>query len=111
MTDAILSCLKKGCRDRSKSIAILSMNLMANLLDSFAKDRNKYAPIILKALTFILIDLYLQNDLREEMLHNFITLFKNQPTIPIQIVCEPLFKQIQINLEKQDFVQQNSNML
>lgn len=77
LTDAIISSLKKGCRDRSKAIAILSMNLMASLLDTFAKDKNKYAPIILKALTFILIDLYLQNDLREEMLHNFITLFKN----------------------------------
>jgi len=76
------------------------MNLLASLLDEFSKDRNKFAPIILKSLTFILIDIYLQNDLREEMLHNFISLFKTQPQIPIQIVCEPLFKQIQINLEK-----------
>jgi hypothetical protein len=83
MAEAILQCLKKGCRDKSKAMAILSMNLMANLLENFAKERNKFAPIILKAQTFILIDLYTQNDLREEMLHNFISLFKNQPTIPI----------------------------
>lgn len=77
MAEQILSVLKKSTRDRSKAVAILAMNQMANLLDSFSRERNKYAPIILKALTFILIDLYLQNDLREEMLHNFINLFKN----------------------------------
>jgi hypothetical protein len=83
MADAIIRTLKQGCRDKSKTVAILSMNLLASLLDQFSKERNKFAPIILKALTFILIDLYLFNDLREEMLHNFITLFKSQPTIPI----------------------------
>ena len=83
MAEAIVRILKQGCTDRSKSVAILSMNLLASLLDRFSKERNKYAPIILKALTFILIDLYLYNDLREEMLHNFISLFKSQPSIPI----------------------------
>jgi hypothetical protein len=83
MAEAIVRILKQGCRDRSKAVAILSMNLLASLLDQFSKERNKYAPIILKALTFILIDLYLYNDLREEMLHNFISLFKSQPSIPI----------------------------
>ena len=83
MAEAIVRILKQGCRDRSKAVAILSMNLLASLLDQFSEERNKYAPIILKALTFILIDLYLYNDLREEMLHNFISLFKSQPSIPI----------------------------
>jgi hypothetical protein len=92
VTEAIMSVLKKGCRDRSKAVSILSMNLMFGLLDSFAKDRNKYAPIIYKALTFILIDSYQNVDLREEMLHNFINLFKNLPGIPIQILAEPLLK-------------------
>ena len=83
MTEPILHALKQGCRDKSKAVSILSMNLMASLLDKFSRERNKYAPIILKALTFILIDLFLQSDLRDEMLNNFITLFKSQPTIPI----------------------------
>jgi hypothetical protein len=56
MTDAIMQTLKKGCRDRSKVISILCVNLMANLLEGFARDRNPYAPFILKAMTFILIE-------------------------------------------------------
>ena len=31
---------------------------MFSLLDGFARDRNKYAPILYKALTFILIDVF-----------------------------------------------------
>mgnify|MGYP006084425259 CR=1 FL=1 len=78
------------------------MNLMFSLLDSFAADRNKYAPILYKALTFIMVDSYGNLELREEMLNNFINLFTNIPSMPIQILCDPLMKQIQINLEKQN---------
>jgi len=46
------------------------------LLDGFAGERNQFAPIIYKALTFILIDVYMNLDLREEMLKNFIILFQ-----------------------------------
>jgi len=92
ITEAIMQVLKKGCRDKSKALSILSMNLMSSLLDVFSKERNKYAPIIYKAMTFILIELYLNQDLREEMLNIFINLFRNLPTIPIQILCEPLLK-------------------
>ena len=78
-----MSVLKKGCRDRSKAISILSMNLMFSLLDSFAADRNRFAPILYKALTFIMVDSYGNLELREEMLNNFINLFTNIPSMPI----------------------------
>jgi len=68
------------------------MNLMCSLIDLFSKERNKYAPIIYKAMTFILIECYLNLDLREEMLNNFINLFKKVPTMPINILCDPLLK-------------------
>lgn len=97
-----MQVLKKGARDRFKTVSILSMNLMSSLLLTFSKDRNKYAPIIYKAMTFILIDCYFNQELREEMINNFINLFRVIPTIPIQILCDPLLKQIWINLQKQD---------
>jgi hypothetical protein len=78
-----MGVLKKGCRDRSKAVSILSMNLMFSLLDSFAADRNKFAPILYKALTFIMVDSYSNLELREEMLNNFINLFTNIPSMPI----------------------------
>ena len=106
-----MQALRKGCRDRSRVISILSVNLMASLLETFGKERNPYAPFILKAMTFILIEQYLNPDLKEEMLHNFIQLFKTQPTIPIRILCEPLLKQIAINLEKKDFIEGHATSL
>jgi len=93
MTDAIIQALKRGCRDlRSKSIRISAINLMFTLLDGFAGERNQLAPLIYKALTFVLIDVYMNQDLREEMLKNFIILFQKHQNIPIGILCEPLLK-------------------
>ena len=78
-----MKVLKKGCRDGSKTISILSMNLMFSLLDSLAKDRNKYAPVLYKALTYIVVDSYGNLELREEMLNNFINLFTKNPSMPL----------------------------
>jgi len=52
-----------------------STNLAFVLLFDFTKDKNKFAPVLYKALTFLLIDSYGNSDLRDEMLKNFITLF------------------------------------
>lgn len=67
----------RGCRDKLKIMSVLSVSLMTALLDQFAKDRNEYAPILYKALTFVLIEQYNNMDLREEVLHNFIKLFRS----------------------------------
>ena len=64
--DFIISALKRGCRDmRSNAVRTTSISLMFHLLDYFAQGRNKYAPIIYKALTFIVIDAYLDLPTRE----------------------------------------------
>jgi hypothetical protein len=76
--------------------------LTFGLLFELAKDRKPYAPVIYKALTFLLIEGYHSESFREEMLKNFIALFRNFQIIPIGILCEPLFKQILINLEKDE---------
>lgn len=99
-TEAIIQALKRGCRDPSPVVSAASTNLLFHLLDSFAKDRNMFASIIYKTLTFILIENYAQQDLREEILKNFIVLFQKYPSMPIGILCDPLFKQIKINLER-----------
>ena len=88
-----MAVLKKGSRDKkSKAVSILSMNLMSSLLEKFSADKNKYAPIIYKAMTFILIECYVDLELREELLNIFINLFKANKNIPIGILCDPLLK-------------------
>ena len=73
---------------------------MFYLLENFARDRNQFAPMIYKSLTFLLIDCYLNLDLRVEIQKKFVTLFRTLQNIPISIMCEPLLKQIQINIQK-----------
>lgn len=48
-------------------------------------------------------------EIREEVIKNFILVFNMHPNIPINILCEPLLKQIQIYLEKDDnrLIEQN----
>lgn len=92
--------LKKTCRDPQKTTSMISVSLLASLLDQFATEKNEYAPKIYKVLTFLLIDFYNEIDMRIEILNYFINLFKKHPMIPIQILCDPYFKQIIIGIEK-----------
>jgi hypothetical protein len=101
-TDQIIQCLKLGCRDiKSSAMRTTSINLAFVLLFDFTKNKNKFAPVIYKALTFLLIDGYNNHEIREEMLKNFITLFTQHTSIPINILCEPLLKLVRLNLEKE----------
>ena len=61
-----------------------------------------YAPILFKAMTFILIDCFINVELRTEITKHFATLFREFQGIPIQILREPLLKQITFDQEKQD---------
>ena len=48
VAQAILTMLKRGCRDKSKLLRISSCELMFKLLHNFAVDRNPFAPILYK---------------------------------------------------------------
>jgi len=102
VADSIQQVLKKGARDRLKNLSVMSVSLMMSLLHEFAKQRNEYAPILYKSLTFILVESYSNLDLRQEGLHGFIRLFQAFQSMPIQILCDPLLKQIQLDLAKQE---------
>mmetsp|Transcript_30365 Transcript_30365/g.29726 ORF Transcript_30365/g.29726 Transcript_30365/m.29726 type:complete len:186 (-) Transcript_30365:3297-3854(-) len=89
--------LKRGCRDRMKLVRVVSCELMFKLLHTLALQRNQFAPLLYKSLTFILIEFHLDEQIREQMLKHFMTIFQLLPSIPVTILCEPLIKQIQIN--------------
>jgi hypothetical protein len=76
----------------SKGVNQTCIHLAFYLLDTFASERNMFAPILYKSMTFVLIESYLNIEAREALLKNFIQLFKNHPNIPIAILCEPLLK-------------------
>lgn len=76
----------------SSVLRISSSHFLFMLLNSFAQEKNKQAPVIYKALTFMMIEFYDNNELREEMLKSFWQLFVRNQQIPIGILLEPLIE-------------------
>jgi hypothetical protein len=68
--------LKRGCRDKSRVLRVASCEIMFTLLHNFAMDRNAYAPIIYKSLTFLLIEFHSDITIREQMLKHFAIMFR-----------------------------------
>ena len=66
------------------------------MLEVFTTERNSFAPIIYKTLTFYLVENYSDEIVREFILNNFNILFDTQQMIPVGILLEPLVKQIQV---------------
>lgn len=96
LSDLILTLLKKGTRDRSDLVVNSSIAMLFKLLDYFASVKNSFAPIIFKTLTFSCIENHANVGMREIFLRNFSELFYRFQSIPINILLEPLIKQIQV---------------
>lgn len=80
-------------------------------MDQFTTERDAYAPLIYKILTFSLVENYAISPIREFLLVNFTASLKQNPNIPLGILLDPLLKQMQvtdsseINLPDFDFFQ------
>ncbi|KRX04789.1 Armadillo-type fold [Pseudocohnilembus persalinus] len=94
-SEIILDKLKRGTRDSNQILKYQAINLLFKLLDYLAQDRNPYAAIIYKKLTFSLIENHQNLEDREYILQNFSNIFKKFISIPVEILVEPLIKQIQ----------------
>lgn len=98
ISENILSFLKKSTRDLQSNVLVnCSIIFLFKILDVLAINKNTYAPIIYKTLTFSCIENYSNISLREIFLKNFEEIFEKYLTIPIHILLEPLIKQIQVN--------------
>ena len=97
IANAVLKVLKKGCRDRVKNIRMVSIASLYKLLDVFTNERNKYAPILYKTLTFLTVENHNDSETREFMLRNFISLFNGSQSIPVAILLEHLLKQLKLS--------------
>lgn len=78
-------------------MAIVAIELMFRLFESFAKVKHTVAPLLYKTLTFILVEFYWELEIRDLMLKHFVYMFKKMDSIPVAILCEPLLKQVQIS--------------
>ena len=80
-----------------RTLCVTSIELLFRLLETFAYEKHQSAPTLYKALTFLLVEFYWEIDVRELMLKHLIELFIKYENIPINILCEPVLKQIEIS--------------
>jgi hypothetical protein len=92
----ILNVIKRGWRDKYKILKFASIGKAFHLLDVFSAERNSFAPIIYKTLTFYLVENYKDVMTREYILSNFCMIFDEVSNIPIGILLEPMLKQLQV---------------
>lgn len=95
----ILTVLTRSTRDKSLALQCFSLARLFSLLDNFAEGRRPYAPTVYKTLTFSLMELYQSVFLRSFIEDNLASIFTKYPKIPVNIVIEPLAKQIQLDTE------------
>jgi hypothetical protein len=89
---SMLASLKRGMRDRSRLLRQACIAYLFHLLEIFSEERNMFAPIVYKSLTFALVENHSNVELREFFLLNFAETFEKIPNIPIGVLVEPLVK-------------------
>jgi len=94
--DNIIKMAQRANRDKNESLQVISLTLLFNLMDHFAKDKKPYAPIVYKTLTFALVENHQKTKIREIILNNFKVTFEMFPNIPASIILEPYIKQVKI---------------
>ena len=95
-SEEVLRLIKKGCRENSKMFKYTCSTFLFKLLEVFSVDRNRFAPIIYKTLTFLLIKNHHEIYTLEYFLKQFSRIFKQIKTIPVAILLETMIKQINL---------------
>jgi len=93
-TDNIIKVLQRANRDKNSNIQIVSIVHLFKLLEVFAAERNPYAPVIYKSLTFALVENHNKENIREVCLSGFKQIFETFNSIPVSILMDPFIKQI-----------------
>jgi len=93
--NTIVFMLKRSLREPYKLIKLTTSGHLFKLLDVFARTRNQAAPFLYKSLVFNIVESPGDTTLREMYFVNFTELFREQPSIPIAMLLEPLVKQLQ----------------
>ena len=96
LATSMLNVIKKSTRDSSRLLKFIIYGRLFHLLSVFSNQRNSFAPVIYKTLTFCLVENYSDEKIREFMLWNMTMIFQEVSSIPLGIMLEPFIKQSQI---------------
>lgn len=92
----LINSFKKACKESSTCAYVSIVNLL-RLLETFGKNKDPYAPMIYKILTFLLIENANYLEIRSLIMNNMMVLFIDLESIPLSIMIEPWVKHIQVS--------------
>ena len=95
--------LKKNTRRDIYTIRIPALLRLFDFLKFLADTKSRLASIVYKKLIFLLIENHDESEVRQIILDNFGDILKNYPTIPIDLLLEPLLRQL-ISSEGRSYV-------
>lgn len=93
ISNSILTALKRSSQRKNRFFQLLIFGRMFQVLVLFSKQKNPYAPIIYKTLSFCTLENYSDERIREFMLSNMMGVFDEIITVPIGVLLEPLAKE------------------
>lgn len=83
------------------TLRIFTFQSLFRILDHLAMNKNRYAALIYKKLVFSLIENFDEKEIREFLVANLLWIIRKYSSIPIDILIQPMMKQIAI--EESDF--------
>ena len=93
---SILNIIKRATRDKSSVLKITAIAQLFTLLSHLYNQRNSVASVVFKSLTFLLVENYSLEPVREFVSYNFLVVLDEIPSLPVQVIIEPLAKQHQL---------------
>jgi len=91
-TDNILKIVQRSSRDKNEALQLFVASKMFHLLEVFTQNKNPFATVIYKSLTFMLVENHQRESVRALILENFGRTIIEQKGIPVQIIAEPYIK-------------------
>ena len=94
VTNTLIFVFKRTVSERTKSIRLLSIAYLFQVLEKLINMKKKAALTVYRTLIFSLVEAPFDPTVRELFVTNFTDLFNNNPKMPIEWLVEPLLKQI-----------------
>lgn len=109
--NGVLNFLKRSSRLGTYSFKSYIFARFSELLDYFSDKRNPYAPVSYKIMIFSLIENYQDPLMRELISYNIGKIIKTMTSIPVNVLVEPLSKQLMRLDEGQEIRQYDLDLL
>ena len=93
VTNTLIFVFKRTVSERTKSIRLLSIAYLFQVLEKLINMKKKAALTVYRTLIFSLVEAPFDPTVRELFVTNFTDLFNNNPKMPIEWLVEPLLKQ------------------